>query len=479
MTRFAKIVATLGPSSSSEERLRQMILAGLDVARLNFSHGTHADYAERIALIRRLSEKMNKPIAILMDLQGPKLRIGTLAVEPLPLVAGELVALSSESQHEMPKGITFIPFDVPKLHEALEPGNHILMDDGNLELEVIKVEGDNIFAKVLIGGDLKSHKGVNLPGSKLNIPILTEKDIVDLQFGLDQGLDLVALSFVKTAADIESARKTMQAMIPGRRVPPIIAKLERPEALDNLEEIMQVTNGVMVARGDLGVEMSPADVPSAQKCIIRMANQWGRFVITATQMLESMITNPRPTRAEAADVANAIYDGTDAVMLSAETAAGAYPVESIRMMSRIVEESESHLDEWGHAASLVSIDAHNDAAHICIAANDLAKDANAAAIVAFTVSGSTAMWTSKTKPRVPIYAFTPERSTLQWLSICRGVIPFFVPHADTLETMIMHVETAISSSTELKAGDQVVVISGFPVGQFRTPNLTLLYKIKG
>ena len=479
MTRFAKIVATLGPSSSSEERLRQMILAGLDVARLNFSHGTHADHAERIALIRRLSEELNKPIAILMDLQGPKLRIGTLAVEPLPLVAGEQVALSSESQHEMPKGITFIPFDVPKLHEALEPGNHILMDDGNLELEVIKVEGDNIFAKVLIGGDLKSHKGVNLPGSKLNIPILTEKDIVDLQFGLDQGLDLVALSFVKTAADIESARKTMQAMIPGRRVPPIIAKLERPEALDNLEEIMQVTNGVMVARGDLGVEMSPADVPSAQKCIIRMANQWGRFVITATQMLESMITNPRPTRAEAADVANAIYDGTDAVMLSAETAAGAYPVESIRMMSRIVEESESHLDEWGHAASLVSIDAHNDAAHICIAANDLAKDANVAAIVAFTVSGSTAMWTSKTKPRVPIYAFTPERSTLNWLSICRGVIPFFVPHADTLETMIMHVETAISSSTELKAGDQVVVISGFPVGQFRTPNLTLLYKIKG
>ena len=479
MTRFAKIVATLGPSSSSEERLRQMILAGLDVARLNFSHGTHADHAERIALIRRLSEEMNKPIAILMDLQGPKLRIGTLAVEPLPLVAGEQVALSSESQHEMPKGITFIPFDVPKLHEALEPGNHILMDDGNLELEVIKVEGDNIFAKVLIGGDLKSHKGVNLPGSKLNIPILTEKDIVDLQFGLDQGLDLVALSFVKTAADIESARKTMQAMIPGRRVPPIVAKLERPEALDNLEEIMQVTNGVMVARGDLGVEMSPADVPSAQKCIIRMANVCGRFVITATQMLESMITNPRPTRAEAADVANAIYDGTDAVMLSAETAAGAYPVESIRMMSRIVEESESHLDEWGHAASLVSIDAHNDAAHICIAANDLAKDANAAAIVAFTVSGSTAMWTSKTKPRVPIYAFTPERSTLQWLSICRGVIPFFVPHADTLETMIMHVETAISSSTELKAGDQVVVISGFPVGQFRTPNLTLLYKIKG
>jgi len=479
MNRFAKIVATLGPSSSSEERLRQMILAGMDVARLNFSHGTHADHAERIALIRHLSDELNKPIAILMDLQGPKLRIGKLAVEPLPLVAGQQVALSSESPHELPESITFIPFDVPKLHEALEPGNHILMDDGNLELEVLKVDGENIFAKVLIGGDLKSHKGVNLPGSKLNIPILTEKDVADLRFGLDQGLDLVALSFVKTAADIESARKTMQAMAPGRRVPPIIAKLERPEALENLADIMRVTNGVMVARGDLGVEMSPADVPSAQKRIIRMANECGRFVITATQMLESMITNPRPTRAEAADVANAIYDGTDAVMLSAETAAGAYPVESIRMMGKIVEQSEAHLPEWGHVATLVSEDAFDDAAHICIAANDLAKDANVAAIVAFTVSGSTAMWTSKTKPSVPIYAFTPERSTLHWLSICRGVIPFFVPHADTLETMITHVETAISSSTALKAGDQVVVISGFPVGQFRTPNLTLLYKIKG
>ena len=479
MNRFAKIVATLGPTSSTEDRLRQMILAGMDVARLNFSHGTHEDHAGRIALVRRLSEELNKPIAILMDLQGPKLRIGKLAVEPLPLVAGQQVALSSESPHELPEGITFIPFDVPKLHEALQTGNHILMDDGNLELEVLKVDGDNIFAKVLIGGDLKSHKGVNLPGSKLNIPILTEKDLVDLKFGLDQGLDLVALSFVKTAADIESARKIMEAMAPGRRIPPIIAKLERPEALDNLEEIMRVTNGVMVARGDLGVEMSPADVPSAQKRIIRIANECGRFVITATQMLESMIENPRPTRAEAADVANAIYDGTDGVMLSAETAAGAYPVESIRMMSRIVEKSESHLSEWGHAATLVSFDAGNDAAHICIAANDLAKDANVAAIVAFTVSGSTAMWTSKTKPQVPIYAFTPERSTLQWLSICRGVIPFFVPHADTLETMITHVETAISSSTALKAGDQVVVISGFPVGQFRTPNLTLLYKIKG
>ncbi|MEA4811113.1 MAG: pyruvate kinase [Anaerolineaceae bacterium] len=479
MTRFAKIVATLGPSSSTEERLRQMIFAGMDVARLNFSHGTHEEHAERIKLIRRLSEELNKPIAILMDLQGPKLRIGSLQFEPLPLVAGQQVALSSESPHELPEGITFIPFDVPKLHEALEPGNHILMDDGNLELEVLKVDGENIFAKVLIGGDLKSHKGVNLPGSKLNIPILTEKDKADLQFGLQQGLDLVALSFVKNASDIEFARKTMQTLAPGKRLPPIVAKLERPEALENLEEIMRVTNGVMVARGDLGVEMSPADVPSAQKRIIRMANEYGRFVITATQMLESMINNPRPTRAEAADVANAIYDGTDAVMLSAESAAGNYPVESIATMGRIVEKSEAHLAEWGHAATLQSKDARDDAAHICIAANDLARDADVAAIVVFTVSGNTAMWTSKTRPQVPIYAFTPERSTLQWVNVCRGVVPFFVPHADTLETMITHVETAITSSTDLKAGEQVVVVSGFPVGQFRTPNLTLLYTIRG
>ena len=480
MNRFAKIVATLGPSSSDEPRIREMIEAGMDVARLNFSHGTHEDHAVRVRMLRKLSREMNKPISILMDLQGPKLRIGKLVVEPLTLVAGQTVALrSAEIANNLREGVTFIPFDVPQLHEALSVGNHILLDDGNLEFQVTELDGENIYATVVLGGDLKSHKGVNLPGSKLNIPILTEKDLEDLAFGLDQGIDLVAVSFVKQASDIEMVRRRIVELAKGRNLPPIIAKLERPEALDNLDAIMQATDGVMVARGDLGVEMSPAIVPSAQKSIIKAANRSGKFVITATQMLESMINNPRPTRAEAADVANAIYDGTDAVMLSAESAAGKYPVQSIRMMNSIIVEAEKHVFDWGHSVSPDLSESGDDSMAITRAAKDLAEDKNVEAIVVFTRTGKTALWMSKTKPRVPIYAFTPEISTYRWLGILWGVTPMVVPHADTLETMINHVETAISSSTSLKPGSQVVVITGFPVGTFTKPNLALLYNIQG
>lgn len=480
MNRFAKIVATLGPSSSDEPRLRELIEAGMNVARLNFSHGTQEDHAARIQMLRKLSREMNRPIAILMDLQGPKLRIGNLAVEPLTLTAGQTVALrASENPENLREGVTFIPFDVPQLHEALTVGNHILLDDGNLEFQVTELDGENIYATVLLGGDLKSHKGVNLPGSNLNIPILTEKDLKDLAFGLEQGVDLVAVSFVKKAADIEMVRQRIAEFASGRNFPPIIAKLERPEALDNLDEIIQATDGVMVARGDLGVEMSPATVPSAQKSIINAANRQGKFVITATQMLESMINNPRPTRAEAADVANAIYDGTDAVMLSAETAVGKYPVQSVRMMHSIITEAEKHIHEWGHGITPERSESGDDSLAITRAAKDLAEDKNVEAIVVFTLRGNTALWMSKTKPSVPIYAFTPEISTYHWLGILWGVTPMVVPHADTLETMINHVETAISSSTSLKPGAQVVVITGFPVGSFSKPNLALLYNIQG
>jgi len=480
MNRFAKIVATLGPSSSDEATLRELIAAGMDVARLNFSHGTHEDHAEKVKLLRKLSDELGKPISILMDLQGPKLRIGKLEKDFIELKSNQVVALSSsENPENVREGTIFIPFDVPKLHEALVPGNHILMDDGQLEFEVTELDGENIYAKVILGGNLKSHKGVNLPGSKLDIPCLTPKDLEDLQFGLDIGVDLVAISFVKQASDILTVRDTMRSMTKMRHLPPIVAKLERPEAVANLESIIDATDGVMVARGDLGVEMSPAVVPSAQKAIIRAANHKGKFVITATQMLESMINNPRPTRAEAADVANAIFDGTDAVMLSAESAAGKYPVQSVRMMEAIIRESEQHLSEWGHMDSVVSSDQLDEAISIARAAKDLTADARVSAIVVFTISGASAMWMSKTKPSVPIYAFTPEMRTYQWLGIAWGVTPLLVPHADTLETMIKHVETAITSSTPLCAGDQVVVISGFPVGDFGKPNLTLLYTLRG
>jgi len=480
MTRFAKIVATLGPASSDEKTLTEMVEAGLDVARLNFSHGEHESHAELVELIRLISNKLGKPITILMDLQGPKLRVGDLGKDGLTLKSGQEVALSSfENPEDLPDGVTFIPFDVPKLHEALRPGNHILLDDGQLEFEVTRMDGKNIFAKVLLGGKLKSHKGVNLPGSNLDIPILTPKDLADLKFGLELGVDLVAVSFVKTAEDIKMVRETMRSMTDSEWLPPIVAKLERPEAIQNLESIIKVTDGVMVARGDLGVEMSPAIVPAVQKSIIKTANLNGKFVITATQMLESMINNPRPTRAEAADVANAIFDGSDAVMLSAESAAGKYPVHAVKMMDTIIRQAELHLDEWGHLDTLDSRIYNDDVVTISRATKVIVDDQDVKAIIVFTLSGMSALWMSKAKPTVPIYAFTPRLSTYRWLGICRSVIPMRVPHADTLETMITHVETAVSAATDLCKGDQVVVVSGFPVGAFSAPNLALLYTIRG
>jgi len=480
-TRFAKIVGTLGPSSSEEFEIKQLILAGLDVVRLNFSHGTHDDHAKRIALIRKLSEELAKPITILMDLQGPKLRIGNLPGNKLNLIAGQRVALSSidEKADVIDNQVTFIPFDVPRLHEALIPGDHILLDDGQLEFEVTSLQGKAIYANVILGGTLSSHKGVNLPNANLNIPVLTPKDIEDLEFGLLHDIDMVAISFVKDENDISYVRQKISEILNSGEVIPIIAKIERPQAMKNLEGIIKIADGVMVARGDLGVEMSPALVPVAQKEIIRFANRHAKIVITATQMLDSMINNPRPTRAEAADVANAIFDGTDAVMLSGETAAGKYPIQSVSMMDGIVREAECHFIEWGHLDEVTLEFKNDDAISISRAARELAHDRDVAAIIVFTQSGRTAQWMSKAKPHVPIYAFTPDEKTYHKLGILWGVTPLLVPHADTLETMITHVETAITTSTTLNPGDQVVVISGFPVGEFRKPNLALLYTIKG
>ncbi len=478
--RFAKIVGTLGPSSSDETTIRALFLAGLDVARLNFSHGTHEEHKKRIETLRKLSDELGKPVSILMDLQGPKLRIGKLDLDFLMLKAGDNVLLSSEELPEAPSSeLTYIPFDVPMLHKALKPGNHILLDDGQLEFEVTGLEGSSIFAKVILGGKLSSHKGVNLPGANLDIPVLTPKDIEDLEFGLSMGVDYIAISFVKNDSDIIKVREKIQKIAPDKVNTPIIAKLERPEAIGNLEAIMKVTDGVMVARGDLGVEMPPSSVPVAQKEIIRCANRYAKIVITATQMLDSMINNPRPTRAEAADVANAIFDGTDAVMLSGETAAGKYPIQAVKMMGSIVTEAEAHRSEWGHQTDFLVEEENDDSITTARAAHEMANDRNVAGIVVFTQSGRSAQWMSKTKPNVPIYAFTPSEETYHKMGLLWGVTPLLVPHADTLETMITHVEAAITTSTLLKPGQQVVVISGFPVGEFRKPNLALLYTLKG
>jgi pyruvate kinase len=482
MDRKAKIVATIGPSCKDEAMLRKLIQAGLDVARLNFSHGTHEDHAKWIECIRSLSNELHHPVTILQDLQGPKLRVGWLPPEGVHLTAGQAVLLKSvaSSAGETPN-LTSDPLtillDIPDLTHSLSPGKRILLDDGNLELEIVEIDHDIINTKVVLGGVLTSHKGVNFPGAHLDIPGFTEKDHEDLIFGLQQGVDAVAISFVRTAGDIEIIRETIKQFDINKALLPIIAKLELPQAIDNLHEIIHAADGVMVARGDLGVETSAARVPILQKEIIQSANRHTKTVITATQMLDSMIHNPRPTRAEASDVANAIFDGTDAVMLSGETASGEYPIESIQMMDSIVREAEYHFTEWGSQHAIPEEPTRDDAISTTRAARELAHDRNVAAVAVFTQTGKSAVLMSKARPQVPILAFTPEVATYQRMGLVWGVTPFLVPFAKTVEGMIAIVEQAILSSTSIQPGQQVVVVTGFPIGEYIQPNMTLLHTI--
>jgi pyruvate kinase len=478
--RKAKIVATLGPSSSSPEMIRKLIRAGMNVARLNFSHGTHENHAALIANIRKVSKEVNVPIAILQDLQGPKLRVGLLPENGMRLSSGNRVLLAPSDdferlQAEYPS-ILLIPMEIPELAESVDPGNRILLDDGHLEFQVIAVRDGAVEAEVVLGGVLSSHKGVNLPGARITIPGFTAKDREDLEFGLQQGIDLVAISFVRTPDDIETVRSAIKQISPTQADTPIIAKLERPEAIVNLEAIIAIADGVMVARGDLGVETSPSEVPITQKRIIAEANRQSKIVITATQMLDSMIHNPRPTRAEASDVANAIFDGTDAVMLSGETASGNFPLESVEMMDSIVREAEAHFEEWGHQTTAPEEISNDDAVSMTRAARELAHDRNVACIAIFTQSGRTAQLMAKARPCVPIMAFTPEARVYQRMALYWGVHPHQVPYARSLETMLTHVDTALIDN-RIEAGLQVVIISGFPVGAWRAPNFALLHTI--
>jgi len=481
MQRRAKIVATIGPASDSPDQLRKLIQAGLDVARLNFSHGTHEEHAAKIQLIRRLSEELHKPVSILQDLQGPKLRVGRLPEEGVFLHTGQKVLLiSADSKAEGPLEITedkiVIPLTVPNLAEAVSAGNRILMDDGNLELLVKEIVGEDVITEVVVGGKLTSHKGVNLPGAKLLFPGFTEKDRKDLHFGLTMGVDLVAISFVSCAEDILKVKDEIRKFTAESADIPVIAKLERPEAIEHLEDIMRVTDGVMVARGDLGVETSAALVPIIQKQIIESASRHNRFVITATQMLDSMIHNPRPTRAEASDVANAIFDGTDAVMLSGETATGKYPLKSIQYMNDIVIEAEQNYQKWGYRSEDYT-KSDQDALALARAAFALARDTNVSSIAVFTRSGLTALLMSKVRPGVPILAFTPDINTYRRMGVYWGVKPFLIPFTSSVKSMVSYVETSVISETSLKKGQQIVIISGYPVGAFKPANLALLHTI--
>ena len=476
MTRKAKIVATVGPASQSEQVLEQLIRAGMNVARMNFSHGTQEQHSERIALIRKVSEKLGVAIGILQDLQGPKIRVGELTA-PIQLSERDVVVLYATGTAPPEIDCQKIPVDFRQLFDSVRTSDRLLLDDGRLTLEVVSVKDRNaLTAKVIVGGLLTSHKGINLPGVRLRIAGFTEKDEGDLAFGISQNVDAVAISFVRTADDVEKVRFAMERFSNGKRLPLLIAKLEKPEALDNLEAILEIVDGVMVARGDLGVELPPERVPALQKHIIHRANARGKLVITATQMLESMITNSLPTRAEASDVANAIFDGTDAVMLSAETASGKYPVESVSMMDRIVREAEKTFMEWGSAPTLQGFE-HSDAASMARAAQALANDKNVTAVACFTTLGQTAWLMSKIRPRVPIMAFTPNEDTNRRLAFLWGVRPQRVQFANSFEEMLAYVDAALMRSEVVQPGDQVVLICGFPVGAIRPANMALLHTV--
>jgi pyruvate kinase len=487
MTRKVKIVATLGPASSDEAILRRLFQAGVDVARLNFSHGTHTSHGELIDRIRKVSDETGKPVTILQDLQGPKLRVGILPEDGFHLEAGQEVILArpevASSLQQKEEGHPVIPFDVPDFAQKMSAGSLILLDDGHLEMEVTGVEAGAVRARVVLGGLLTSNKGVNLPGTRLGIAGFTEKDAFDLAFGLKKGVDAIAISFVGSAKDIELVRGEIRKQAPEQSGIPLIAKMELPEAIENMEEITQAADGLMVARGDLAVETSPAVVPVIQKRMIDHANRQGKLVITATQMLESMINNPRPTRAEASDVANAVWDGTDAVMLSAESAVGSFPVESVRMMDTIVRSAEESLPEWGRVTRLeggptADKRTSNDAISTTRAAREMARDMDVSNIAIFTRSGRTAQLMAKTRPQVPILAFTPELQTYRRLGLYWGVMPFLVAYTEDMEQMMEFVEQAIKSSAGLMPGQQVVLVTSFPVGGGQAPNLTLLHTLR-
>ncbi len=476
MTRKVKIVATIGPASQTESVIEQLVIAGMNVARVNFSHGTHEQHAERIALIRKISDKLGVSIGILQDLQGPKIRVGVLP-EPIQLSDDELVTLYT-AETPPPNGDgKKIPVDFRQLFDSVRTSDRLLLDDGRLSLEVISLQGRNaLTAKVIVGGLLSSHKGINLPGVQLRISGFTAKDESDLAFGISQNVDAVAISFVRTAGDVKKVRSAMERFSKNERMPLLIAKLEKPEAIDNLDAILDNVDGVMVARGDLGVELPPERVPALQKQIIRTANARAKLVITATQMLESMVSNRLPTRAEASDVANAVFDGTDAVMLSAESASGKYPVESVLMMDRIVREAEIHFMEWGVEQTMLGFE-KSDAASMARAAQALANDKNVTVVACFTTRGRTAWLISKICPRVPILAFTPSEETYSRLAFMWGVRPQKIDFANSLDEMLGYVDAALMRSNVVQPGDQVVLVCGFPVGAVRPPNMALLHTV--
>ncbi len=475
--RRTKIVCTIGPASSSEQQIEALIHAGMNVARLNFSHGKQEEHAEVIERIRAIAERLDQPVAILQDLQGPKIRVGALSDgQPITLMDGAEVTITT---HAIAGDTRVIPTTYKELASDVKVGDRILLDDGLLELKVLSATDDDVHCLVVHGGLLKEHKGINLPGVTVSAPALTEKDRDDLAFGILHGVDYVALSFVRTAQDVLDARHAIEqihaehANVELDEHVPLIAKLEKPEAISHLDAILGVVDGVMVARGDLGVEMSPEKVPHIQKRIIARCNELGLPVITATQMLESMITNPSPTRAEVNDVYNAILDGTDAVMLSAETASGAYPIEAVRMMVRIAKEAE----EDGKTAQQPQCQRLTQAHAVSHAARALAEEASVQAIVVFTRTGTSAHLISKDRPRTPILAYTPLPEVYRRLALWWGVWSYRAAMGNSTDALISVVEHHLIDNHLMQNGDHVVIMGGLPIASRTRTNFVKLHRV--
>jgi pyruvate kinase len=472
LNKKTKIVCTIGPASNTEEMITKLIDAGMDIARMNFSHSTHSEHKKVFDAIRICEQRAGRPIGILADLQGPKIRTGILKDGPFDVVKGDTILLNIlpdflGTKEEISTVYTNIIQDV-------EVGHKVLIDDGKIVFIVKEKRADKLLLETLVGGKIKDKKGINLPGSPVSAPALSDKDIEDLKFAVSLGVDFIALSFVRRAEDLQFAKSYLKDSFCN-----LIAKIERPEAIANIDEIIDVADGIMIARGDLGVEMDTEKVPIIQKNLIRKMNFIGKPVITATQMLESMIDNPRPTRAEASDVANAVLDGTDAVMLSAESASGSYPLESVSIMAKIITEAEesiaSSLEVHRRAQKALEF---NERSALGFATEQISRQIKAKAIVNFTRSGLSARIASQFRPDVPIYAFTPFLMTSRKMNLHRGVYPFVIPIMDKFSDMVNYMNEKVKELNLLTTGDSIVILSGTPGGTAKSVDFVQIYKIK-
>ncbi|WP_022836569.1 pyruvate kinase [Salisaeta longa] len=461
MSRRTKIVCTLGPASNDADTIQEMVRAGMDVARMNFSHGSHEEHEARIKHVREAAEAEGRVVPILQDLQGPKIRVGPIRDGEVTIAAGDELVITTEPMDEGTAERIYVDYET--LPEDADVGGRILLDDGLLELEITEIHDTEVVTTVIEGGPLRSRKGVNLPHIRTSTPALTEKDLEDLAFGLSMNVDIIALSFVRTPSDVQALRDRIDQA--GKNVS-IVAKIEKPEAVNNIAGILDVVDGIMVARGDLGIEMPMEKVPSTQKMLIRESMSTAHPVITATQMLESMIDNPRPTRAEASDVANAVLDGSDAVMLSGETAVGVDPVRVVEAMDQIIREAEQHWTQYRQTLAQRPEDLERNesvTASVSFTACRLAEQVGAEAVCCLTNSGATARNIARHRPSMPIYAFTDDEHVVGQLGMLWGTASFYIPFQQDTDRGIARVHSVLIENNLVDPGDLVVITAGMPL----------------